>query len=604
MKKKIISVIIVFVLTALSFMSVCADYGTYTSDDGTVYYYSENGGGVSIFDIVPEESAETLNIPSEIDGVPVRVVYHKKPAYLYDHIKSINIPDGVEEIRFTAFRSLREINIPSSVKKLREDCFSGAEALEKVTMHNGLAYIGAYCFRGCPSLESITIPDSVSMICDYAFSDCPKLAEVNWRKNADMGVYVFKNTKYLNEGSDGLLLINNDTVLYSVMGKIKTVEIPETVTKVYTEAFKDSEVEKVIWPKSIKTIEQNVFLEAKKLREIEFKGSIDKMEVGAFMGCESLTKPIIPEGVTEVPVLCFAYCTGLESADIPPEIAEIGSDAFVGCKGLKELKLNEGLEMIYSNAFSDCSELKEVSIPSTVNQIYETAFENCSSLEKLTIKGAVEIGKAAFVGTALKEENIKLADGVVYTPVKENKRYKNDPLSFLYEHDPNAVEEELHVPRQYEDEPTPRPKRTAEPTTAPTVKPTATPTAVPTAVPTEEPEKPPIMVVNGSDMSVIANGKPVSFTDVFPFIDENNRTQTPVRAIAEGMGLKVEYSEAVRTVMIKGGSTEIQLTIGSDNMLVNGETVKMDTEARIVNDRTYIPIRYVAEALGFEVLWK
>lgn len=36
-------------------------------------------------------------------------------------------------------------------------------------------------------------------------------------------------------------------------------------------------------------------------------------------------------------------------------------------------------------------------------------------------------------------------------------------------------------------------------------------------------------------------------------------------------------------------------------MDVNGETVKMDTAARIVDDRTYIPVRFVAEALGFEV---
>lgn len=96
----------------------------------------------------------------------------------------------------------------------------------------------------------------------------------------------------------------------------------------------------------------------------------------------------------------------------------------------------------------------------------------------------------------------------------------------------------------------------------------------------------------------------ISFDDVEPFIDENGRTQVPVRAVAEMLNCNVDWNETTQTVTVADVDKLIVLTIGSNIINIAGIDTEMDTSAIIKNDRTYIPIRYVAEALGLDVIWR
>lgn len=100
---------------------------------------------------------------------------------------------------------------------------------------------------------------------------------------------------------------------------------------------------------------------------------------------------------------------------------------------------------------------------------------------------------------------------------------------------------------------------------------------------------------------VFVGGKAVTF-DVPPRI-ESGRTLVPVRAIMEALGATVEWNGAKRTVTVTRPGVKIVLTIGSRNALVNGRTVRLDVPARIVNDRTIIPLRFMSERLGEKVTW-
>ena len=106
----------------------------------------------------------------------------------------------------------------------------------------------------------------------------------------------------------------------------------------------------------------------------------------------------------------------------------------------------------------------------------------------------------------------------------------------------------------------------------------------------------------GDTIEVYADNEAVEFTDVMPFVDSTNRTQMPVRAVAEALECKVDYIDGL--VIIKSGNDIINLTIGSDILTKNGEKVQMDTAAVIISDRTFIPVRYIAEALGYTVNWE
>lgn len=97
------------------------------------------------------------------------------------------------------------------------------------------------------------------------------------------------------------------------------------------------------------------------------------------------------------------------------------------------------------------------------------------------------------------------------------------------------------------------------------------------------------------------DGKTVS-NDVAPKI-VNDRTMLPIRFIAEALGAKVDWIEESQTVKITAENIDISLVIGEDFAIVNGEKIDLDSPSFIENDRTYLPIRFVSEKLGADVKW-
>ncbi len=90
--------------------------------------------------------------------------------------------------------------------------------------------------------------------------------------------------------------------------------------------------------------------------------------------------------------------------------------------------------------------------------------------------------------------------------------------------------------------------------------------------------------------------------DVAPVL-VNDRTMLPIRFVAEALGARVAWNQDTKTVTIVLDNTEIQLTVGETKALVNGAEVALDTASFIENNRTYMPLRFVAENLGALVEW-
>ena len=90
--------------------------------------------------------------------------------------------------------------------------------------------------------------------------------------------------------------------------------------------------------------------------------------------------------------------------------------------------------------------------------------------------------------------------------------------------------------------------------------------------------------------------------DVPPTIIEG-RTLVPLRAIFEALGADVEWNSATRTVTGRKGATTIILPIGSRYPTVNGVPVELDVPGIIVDGRTLVPARFIAESLGAQVDW-
>lgn len=90
--------------------------------------------------------------------------------------------------------------------------------------------------------------------------------------------------------------------------------------------------------------------------------------------------------------------------------------------------------------------------------------------------------------------------------------------------------------------------------------------------------------------------------DVAPYI-KGDRTYVPMRYLGEVLGAEVVWDDAARTVTLTKGETTAVFTIGSNAYTVNGESKTADVAPEIASDRTMLPARYVAEAFGAQVGW-
>ena len=106
----------------------------------------------------------------------------------------------------------------------------------------------------------------------------------------------------------------------------------------------------------------------------------------------------------------------------------------------------------------------------------------------------------------------------------------------------------------------------------------------------------PNLVIDGVEIPIDESGS-VAYV-------ENGRTMMPVRGIAEAIGAEVNYDNDSRTVTVENEDTMIAMTIGDNEMVVNGQAVMLLTAPEIKEDRTMLPVRDVAEALDCEVEWQ
>lgn len=102
-------------------------------------------------------------------------------------------------------------------------------------------------------------------------------------------------------------------------------------------------------------------------------------------------------------------------------------------------------------------------------------------------------------------------------------------------------------------------------------------------------------------IKVLVNGSPLRF-DVAPEMS-NNRTLVPARYIFEALRAEVQWDEATKKVTIKGNGKEVTLKINDAIAYVNNEAVQLDAVPVVVNGRTLIPLRFVAENFNAEVNW-
>lgn len=115
------------------------------------------------------------------------------------------------------------------------------------------------------------------------------------------------------------------------------------------------------------------------------------------------------------------------------------------------------------------------------------------------------------------------------------------------------------------------------------------------------------MPVLADNVSVYVDDEQVLFEEQQPVII-NERTMIPVRGVLEKMGKTVEWDGDSRSITVSDGQKTVLLTVGNEIIEITDgndvRTVTLDTAPVIINDKTLLPIRAVAEEFGAFVYWQ
>ncbi len=123
----------------------------------------------------------------------------------------------------------------------------------------------------------------------------------------------------------------------------------------------------------------------------------------------------------------------------------------------------------------------------------------------------------------------------------------------------------------------------------------------------EEPEYVNVRVdgknINVKKINILINGQPID-SDVPPVLYKE-RTLVPIRFVAQHLNAKISWSQEKYEATIETENKKIVLKIDSSEVMINGKKTKLpyNVPAKLINDRTMVPLRFVSEALGFEIGW-
>ena len=270
------------------------------------------------------------------------------------------VPEGVEVIGEGAFRTysygktvdkLKEIVLPSSIKKLASAAFSGRNALKTINLPEGLTTIDYDVFAGCDALDSIHIPSTVTELSPSAFS----IRDWDRQKSKMTAITVADNNQ--NYCAVNNVLYNKamtEILLIPANADIEELVIPVTATKI-SGANSCSNIKRIVFKGSVDAW-NSAFANCTSLTEVVFEGECSKIADYAFSECKKLKKVTFATDLREIGARAFNK-TGIKELVLPETVIHIGEEAFAGT-GIKKISLPKSVRTLGWGAFSCVPEIE------------------------------------------------------------------------------------------------------------------------------------------------------------------------------------------------------------------------------------------------------
>lgn len=447
----------------------------YTNEDATAVSIPSTYEGVAVTQIAQNAFGSSQQIVSIV--IPDSITTIGNFAFWDTGITSITIPDSVTSMgaqmfqqcinlqsvvlgrgltsipdsTFSQCSNLNNVEIPNTITSIGKNAFYKT-SIKRIVLTSKEITLGKYCFWECSQLEEVVFDEGVETITvnsgSYPFYK-PSAVRVYFSSTvSSIGKNLFSYSDSLQEievsqnnqnyaSVDGILYDKAVTSIIKVPVGIKgevniangvqeipsnafwccyditAINIPNTVTKINTEAFGNTNITSISFPDSVRTFGQDIFNSVSTLKSLHL-GSGASSGVDAIMRkCTSILDMIsvseqnekfssknncllskdgktryisnsqltIPQGVEKLAHYVFYNNQSITSFVIPEGITTV--DGFSGCSNLINVTLPSTATQIANEAFTNCTSLISIAIPQTVTYIGQGAFYKCSSLTKI-----------------------------------------------------------------------------------------------------------------------------------------------------------------------------------------------------------------------------
>ncbi|MBD5086573.1 MAG: leucine-rich repeat domain-containing protein [Clostridiales bacterium] len=426
MKKKLLVLLLIFtIIGSFSMFVACKN-----SDSQTPNYETPNEEHVGNKGNTSNDENNTSsdsNTPNEEQGEIV-----SNPIFLTNHGKIVGITNYG--------KTQNEILIPSQIGEekitsIGENAFSGCDILTSVEIPECIEDIHYSAFEGCRNLtlyfEGKDLPSGWNSLCWNIENNLfvPIVRDYINNIIADDGniYFVDNHVRYALKNGEAVIVgwvgnnhayIPNEIIFnnsqYKVMsigdfafyncGLLASVDIPNNMEDICAKAFFNcNSLQTISIPCNLKSIGSEAFANCRSLKSVEFSSNSNLTNIGngAFSYCNKLESIEIPNKVKSIDNNTFSNCSALRSIifEKSSSLTGIYANAFYGCKSIERLDIPKSVSYIGNLAFAKCSALKILSFDehSDLIDIDNGAFRECYSLFDLTIPAStMNIGTGAF----------------------------------------------------------------------------------------------------------------------------------------------------------------------------------------------------------------
>lgn len=188
---------------------------------------------------------------------------------------------------------------------------------------------------------------------------------------------------------------DNDTLIKCTPNGQKTIIIPKGIKTIGRACFAGTNVEEVVLPEGIETIDSDAFNFCTKLRKINFPETLKVIGHGAFKGCFFLETVILPKTMKEISDYAF-YEAGIKQLILPENVNFVGTEVFAGTN-IETTDIPENFTF-NSAMFEKCQKLHSINLLGSHITIPERCFCNCINLTEIDITKTTLIKDEAFRG--------------------------------------------------------------------------------------------------------------------------------------------------------------------------------------------------------------